>query len=84
MGDVHLHYVGGAKASPGFSFWGNFWCDLLHAPALNGAPNERGALLVPRGFEVSASFLERVKNFSSQILAAHVKVRVPPPPPAPA
>jgi hypothetical protein len=35
-------YPGGTffdRHSPGFSFWGNFFCDLLHERALNGAPN---------------------------------------------
>ncbi len=29
----------------GFDFWSNFWCDALRNPALNGAPNPRGARL---------------------------------------
>jgi hypothetical protein len=37
-----FRYPGGTffdRRSPGFSFWGNFFCDLLHERALNGAPN---------------------------------------------
>jgi hypothetical protein len=35
---------------------------------------ERGTLLVARGFEISASFLERMLNFGPGILAQKVKV----------
>lgn len=36
-----------------------------------------GTLLVPRGFEVSETFLERLRNFGTGILAEKVRVRVP-------
>lgn len=36
-----------------------------------------GTLLVPRGFEVSETFLERLKNFGSGILSEKIKVLVP-------
>jgi response regulator RpfG family c-di-GMP phosphodiesterase len=36
-----------------------------------------GTLLVPRGFEVTAAFLERVGNFGPEILAERVRVLVP-------
>jgi CheY-like chemotaxis protein len=36
-----------------------------------------GTLLVPRGFEVSETFLEKLRNFGSSILAENVKVLVP-------
>jgi response regulator RpfG family c-di-GMP phosphodiesterase len=38
---------------------------------------ERGALLIPRGFEVSLSLLERVRNFGPTVLAGKVRVRLP-------
>ena len=36
-----------------------------------------GTLLVPRGFEVSETFLERLKNFGAGILSEKIKVLVP-------
>ena len=36
-----------------------------------------GTLLVPRGFEVSDTFLEKVRNFSEAMLAEKIKVLVP-------
>lgn len=36
-----------------------------------------GTLLIPRGFEVSETFLARLHNFGSGILAEKVRVRVP-------
>ncbi len=45
--------------SEGFSFWGNFWCDLLDARALNDAPNPRGALAARVSFWLFAAALLR-------------------------
>lgn len=42
MGGAVWLYPGGTwleRGSTGHAFWGNFWCDLLRAQALNGAPN---------------------------------------------
>jgi hypothetical protein len=36
-----------------------------------------GTLLVPRGFEVSETFLERMRNFGATILSEKIKVLVP-------
>lgn len=39
-------YPGGSffdRDHVGYDFWSNFWCDALRNPALNGAPNGRGA-----------------------------------------
>ncbi len=36
-----------------------------------------GTLLVPRGFEVTAVFLERVRNFGPDLLSEQIKVLVP-------
>ena len=36
-----------------------------------------GTLLVPRGFEVTSPFLERIRNFGPELLAETVKVVVP-------
>lgn len=36
-----------------------------------------GTLLVPRGFEVSQTFIERMRNFGTTILAEKIKVLVP-------
>jgi hypothetical protein len=55
-------YPGGTwfdARSLGFSFWGNFWCDLLHSPALNDAPNPRGALAAQLAFWLFAAALLR-------------------------
>jgi predicted aspartyl protease len=38
-----------------------------------------GTLLVPRGFEVSRSFLERIRNFGPELLNEIVRVQVPAP-----
>ena len=36
-----------------------------------------GTLLVPRGFEVTGPFLERIRNFGPELLAETVRVVVP-------
>jgi len=36
-----------------------------------------GTLLVPRGFEVTDTFLEKVRNFSEGMLTEKIKVLVP-------
>src|SRR6185312_11552481 len=43
---------------------------------------QMGTLLVPRGFEVSSTFLERIRNFGPDLLNETVKVLVPAPKPA--
>lgn len=46
-------YPGGTwlrRASVGFSFWNNFWCDLLSTRALNGQSNLLGAVLARAAF----------------------------------
>lgn len=46
-----LAYPGGTwfdMRSVGFSFWGNFWCDLLHERSFNGASNLQ-AMWLSRG-----------------------------------
>jgi response regulator RpfG family c-di-GMP phosphodiesterase len=40
---------------------------------------QMGTLLVPRGFEVSETFLERLKNFGTTILSEKIKVLIPAP-----
>ena len=42
-----------------------------------------GTLLVPRGFEVTNVFLERIQNFGPELLGETVKVVVPAPKPVP-
>lgn len=57
-----ISYPGGTwedPASIGFSFWHNFWCDLLGTVALNGRPNLRGALLARSAFVCFAVALFR-------------------------
>lgn len=46
LGGAMGAYPGGSyfdAHSPGYDLWHNFWCDALRNPALNGAPNARGA-----------------------------------------
>jgi hypothetical protein len=72
-----LLYPGGTwfdAGSVGFSFWGNFWCDLLHSPALNAAPNERGALAARVSFWLFAAALLRFWPLAAR-LCAHPGVR---------
>ena len=38
---------------------------------------QMGTLLVPRGYEVTSAFLERVANFGPELLGERVKVTVP-------
>jgi hypothetical protein len=48
-----LAYPGGTwrdRSSPGFSFWNNFWCDLLSTRALDGRSNLLGAGLSRAAF----------------------------------
>lgn len=44
---------------------------------MNDLRTHMGTLLVPRGFEVSETFLERMRNFGPTILAEKIKVLVP-------
>jgi len=37
--------------------------------------NEKGTLLVPPGYEISASFLQRLENFSSAVLCQRVRIQ---------
>jgi len=57
-----LAYPGGTwthRSSPGFSFWHNFWCDLLSTRALDGRPNLLGSLLARAAFAAFALALVR-------------------------
>ena len=57
-----LSYPGGtwrSRASPGFSFWQNFWCDLLSTEALNGQPSWLAAGLSRAAFACFALALYR-------------------------
>jgi hypothetical protein len=49
---------------------------------LNDVRTEKGVLLVSNGFEVSASFLERLRNFAPAMLNTPVKVTIRAPKPA--
>lgn len=53
-------YPGGTwfdRTSPGFSFWGNFWCDLLHPVSFNGADNSTGMWCAKLSFWLFAAAL---------------------------
>ncbi|HET9955461.1 MAG TPA: hypothetical protein VFQ61_13190 [Polyangiaceae bacterium] len=46
IGGAMAAYPGGTHLDPrthGYDFTGNFWCDMLRDPALNGSPNSQGA-----------------------------------------
>jgi hypothetical protein len=44
---------------------------------LQDVRTQMGTLLVPRGFEVTEMFMERIRKFGPDLLAEQVKVRVP-------
>ena len=55
-------YPGGTwfdRSSPGFSFWGNFWCDLLHQHAFNRSPNTSSMWLARVSFWLFGAALVR-------------------------
>ena len=57
-----LSYPGGtweSRHTVGYSFWNNFWCDLLGTVALNGQDNVRGSLLSRLAFGCFALALYR-------------------------
>jgi len=55
-------YPGGTwfdPGSPGFAFWGNFWCDLLHPVSFNGGDNATGMACANLSFWLFAAALMR-------------------------
>ena len=53
IGVAVVLYPGGtwfARDTAGYSFWHNYWCDLLSPVALNGQPNLGGSLLARLSF----------------------------------
>jgi response regulator RpfG family c-di-GMP phosphodiesterase len=48
---------------------------------LQDVRTEMGTLLIPRGFEVTSAFLERIRHFGPDILNEKIKVAVPTPRP---
>ncbi|HEX6240542.1 MAG TPA: hypothetical protein VFZ61_06595, partial [Polyangiales bacterium] len=55
-------YPGGTwfdPSSEGFSFWGNFWCDLLHERAFNRTANGTSMWLARAAFWLFAAALVR-------------------------
>jgi hypothetical protein len=66
-------YPGGTwfdRASPGFSFWGNFWCDLLHERSFNHQPNTRSLWLARVAFWAFALALFRFWPLAAQLVEA--------------
>jgi hypothetical protein len=64
-------YPGGTwfdRASPGFSFWGNFWCDLLHERSFNKQPNARSLWLARGAFWAFALALFRFWPLAAQLV----------------
>jgi hypothetical protein len=49
---------------------------------LEDVRNQFGVLLVPKGFEVSRSFLERLNNFTPELLKLRVRVKLTAPKPS--
>jgi hypothetical protein len=71
-----LAYPGGTWTEPtreGFSFWHNFWCDLLSTTAIDGRPNVAGALLARLAFVCFAFALYRFWP----VAAVHAPRRAP-------
>lgn len=63
-------YPGGTffdLGSQGFSFWGNYWCDLLHERALNRAPNETSRFLARAAFWLFGAALMRFWPLSAEL-----------------
>jgi hypothetical protein len=63
-------YPGGTwfdRASPGFSFWGNFWCDLLHERSFNRLPNTESLWLARVSFWAFAIALMRFWPLAAQL-----------------
>jgi CheY-like chemotaxis protein len=50
---------------------------LVGMTLLQEVRTQQGTLLVPRGFEVTTAFLERIPNFGPELLAEKVRVLVP-------
>jgi hypothetical protein len=68
---AHL-YPGGTwfdRSSPGFSFWGNFWCDLLHERAFNRQPNGQSLWLARVAFWAFAVALFRFWPLAARLSA---------------
>jgi hypothetical protein len=71
MGLATYFYPGGTwfdRASPGFSFWGNFWCDLLHERSFNRQPNVRSLWLARGAFWAFAAALFRFWPLAAQLV----------------
>jgi hypothetical protein len=70
IGLAAYFYPGGTwfdRASPGFSFWGNFWCDLLHERSFNRQPNTRSLWLARGAFWAFAAALFRFWPLAAQL-----------------
>jgi hypothetical protein len=68
-------YPGGTwfdRQSPGFSFWGNFWCDLLHERSFNRLPNTNSLWLARGAFWVFAFALMRFWPLAAQLVEGDV------------
>lgn len=74
IGLAAYFYPGGTwfdRASPGFSFWGNFWCDLLHERSFNRQPNTRSLWLARGAFWAFSAALFRFWPLAAQLAAGH-------------
>jgi hypothetical protein len=63
-------YPGGTWSSrdaTGYSFWHNYWCDLLDPHALNGAPNVAGSWVARAGFACMAIALLRFWPLAARV-----------------
>lgn len=63
-------YPGGTwfdRGSPGFAFWGNFWCDLLHPVSFNGGDNSVGMGCAKLAFWLFAAALLRFWPLAAQL-----------------
>jgi hypothetical protein len=74
-----LAYPGGSydeRGEDGFSFWRNFWCDLLSTQAINGAPNLLGSVLARIAFACFAFALYHFWSRAAEVAGMERAARV--------
>lgn len=78
LGAASLLYPGGTwfdRHSPGFSFWGNFWCDLLHERAFNGGDNRQAMWTARVAFWLFAGALVRFWPLAARLAPTRTAAR---------
>jgi hypothetical protein len=72
-------YPGGSwtdRESIGFSFWRNFWCDLVRSEAINGADNGQSRRAASLGFAALSLSLWAYWRVATRLLAEPERRRV--------